>query len=272
MIFTSYTLLPMKDNLIVKHNDFLSLGYKLSLNEQRILLACISQVDSRNTLDQGMDFVIKVQEIKDIFGDQSATSIYADLRSAVDQLAERWIIFNTDSVRTKMRWVWKIDYFKHEAIIRLNFSPDIIPYLSSITDCFTKYKLNDVKEFKCIYSLRLYELFAQYQGIGNREITVDELRRLFDLGGKYKTFRDLKRDVVDKAIKEINQYSNLTVACGLRKVGARVVAFQFQFETKQKLITDERKALTIDEYVRLNPSKTKGKSELEVRKLMKQPK
>ena len=95
MIFTSYTLLPMKDNLIVKHNDFLSLGYKLSLNEQRILLACISQVDSRNTLDQGMDFVIKVQEIKDIFGDQSATSIYADLRSAVDQLAERWIIFNT---------------------------------------------------------------------------------------------------------------------------------------------------------------------------------
>ncbi len=189
-----------------------------------------------------------VQEIKDIFGDQSATSIYADLRAAADQLAERWIIFNTDSVRTKMRWVWKVDYFKHEATIRLNFSPDIVPYLSSITDCFTKYKLNDVKDFKCIYSLRLYELFAQYQGIGAREITVDELRRLFDRGDKYKTFRDLKRDVVvDKAIKEINQHSNLTVTCGLRKAGARVVAFQFAFTIKQKPVADEKKSLSIDD-------------------------
>ena len=82
----------------------------------------------------------------------------------------------------------------------------------------------------------------------------------------------MKRDVVDKAIKEINQHSNLTVTCGLRKTGARVVAFQFAFTTKQKPVADEKKSLTIDEYVRLNPSKTKGKSELEVRKLMKQPK
>ena len=260
----------MKDNLIVKHNDFLSLGYKLSLNEQRILLACISQVDSRNTLDQGMAFVITVQEIIDIFSDQSPNSIYEDLRSAVDQLFERRIIYDIDGVRTKMRWVWKVAYIKNEATIRLNFSPDIIPYLSSITDCFTKYKLNDVREFKCIYSLRFYELFAQYQGIGSREITVDELRRLFDLGDKYMGFASLKRSVVDKAIKEINQYSNLTVTYGLRKAGARVVAIQFAFTTKQKPITDERKSLTIDEYVRLNPAKTKGKSELEVRKLMKQ--
>jgi hypothetical protein len=60
LTFVCHTLPTMKDNLIVKHNDFLNLGYKLSLNEQRILLACISQVDSRNTLDQGMDFVITV--------------------------------------------------------------------------------------------------------------------------------------------------------------------------------------------------------------------
>jgi plasmid replication initiation protein len=261
----------MNNNLIVKHNDFLALGYKLSLNEQRILLACISQVDSQSLLEQNQQFEISVQEIKDIFGNpNTTTSIYVDLREACDRLFERRIVIKSDSKTTKLRWVWKVEYLDNEATIRLNFSPDVIPYLSEITKCFTKYKLNDVKDFKCIYSLRLYELFAQYQGIGTREITVDELRRLFDLGDKYIGFASLKRSVVDKAIKEINQHSNLTVTCGLRKAGARVVAFQFEFETKQKPITDEKKSLTIDEYVRLNPAKTKGKSELEVRKLMKQ--
>jgi plasmid replication initiation protein len=80
----------------------------------------------------------------------------------------------------------------------------------------------------------------------------------------------LKRSVVDKAITEINGSSNLSVRYGLRKSYRRAVAFHFEFETKQKPISEEKKSLTIDEFVRLNPAKTKGKSELEVRKLMKQ--
>jgi plasmid replication initiation protein len=115
----------------------------------------------------------------------------------------------------------------------------------------------------------LYELFAQYQVAGKIEIDVDELRRLFDLEDKYPEFKELKRSVVDKAVSEINKLSNLSVRYGLRKFYRRAVAFQFEFETKQKPIEDESKSLTMDEYVRLNPAKTKGKSELEVRKLMK---
>ena len=118
--------------------------------------------------------------------------------------------------------------------------------------------------------MRLYELFAQHQVAGKIEIDVDELRRLFDIEDKYTEFKELKRSVIDKAITEINQYSNLSVRYGLRKSYRRAVGFQFEFETKQKVVTAESKALTIGDYVRLNPSKTKGKSELEVRKLMKQ--
>ena len=260
----------MKNNIVVKKNDFLRFGYTLSLMEQRLLLACICQVDSRATLEKDEAFEITVQEIKDLFAPESSEHLYRDLKSACDRLFERRIVIKSDSKTTKLRWVWKVEYLDNEAIIRLSFSPDVIPYLSDITERFTKYKVDDVKDFKCIYSLRLYELFAQYQSFGSRELEVEELRRLFDLGDKYKVFAELKRSVIDKAISEINQYSNLTVTYGERRRSRKVVSLQFAFETKQKPITDEKKSLTIDEYVRLNPATTKGKTELEVRNLMKQ--
>ena len=54
----------------------------------------------------------------------------------------------------------------------------------------------------------------------------------------------------------------------MRKTGKRVSHIQFEFSIKE--IAAEKKSLTIDEFVRLNPATTKGKTELEVRKLMKQ--
>jgi plasmid replication initiation protein len=247
----------MKNNIVVKKNDFLKFGYTLSLMEQRLLLACICQVDSRATLEKDEAFEITVQEIKDLFAPDSTKHLYRDLREACDRLFERRIVIKSDFKTTKLRWVWKVEYLDNEAIIRLSFSPDVIPY-----------KVDDVKDFKCIYSLRLYELFAQYQSLGSRELEVEELRRLFDLGDKYKVFAELKRSVIDKAINEINQYSNLTVTYGERRRSRKVVSLQFAFETKQKPITKENKSLTIDEYVRLNPVKTKGKNASEVMKLM----
>ena len=264
----------MSNSLIVKRNELLNVSYSLSLNEQRILLGCISQVDSRDTLDKNKTFEVSVQSIMDIFGDRTSKHLYGELVKAVDRLFERRIVITTEKKTTKLRWVWKIEYLHQEAIIRLNFSPDVIPYLSEITERFTKYRLNDVKDFKCIYSLRLYELFAQYQAIGSREIEVDELRRLFELEDKYPSFGELKRSVIDKALYEINLHSNMNVTCGFRKRGRKVLALQFAFETKVKKIDDayERKSVSMNDFVRSNPLITKGKSEAEVLILMKKNK
>lgn len=229
----------MKDNIIVKKNDFLKFGYTLSLMEQRLLLACIAQVDSRISLDMNKQFEISVQEIKDLFAPDSKKHLYRDLKEACDRLFERRIVARTSNKITKLRWVWKVEYEDNTAIIKINFSPDVIPYLSDITERFTKYKLGDVKDFKCVHSLRLYELFAQFQSTGTRELYIDELRQLLDIGDKYLIFSELKRSVIDKAINEINKYSNLSVSYGERKRGRKIIALQFNFTTKNKHISPE---------------------------------
>jgi plasmid replication initiation protein len=259
--------ISVKDNLVVKKNDLLRLGYTLSLNEQRILLACISMIDSRRKLEENHLFEITVQQLSDIFADQDAKHLYKDMRLAVDRLFNRTIVIDHGNKIGKLRWVINADFPKDNSKIFVRFHPDIIPLLTEITDRFTRYKLKDVSKFKCIYSFRLYELFAQFQGTGSREIEVSEIRRLLDLGDKYQQFGELKRCVIDKAISEINQFSNLQVNYGTRNLGRRVTHVQFRFEAKP-ITKPKNPSLTVDEFVRLNPAKTKGKTLIEVQKMM----
>lgn len=269
----------MKNNLIVKRNDFLKFGYSLSLTEQRLLLACISKVDSRVLLEKEHQFEVRVQEIQDIFGNENSKQFYRDLKLACRRLFNRKIvIIDDDGNIEELRWVWKIKYYVDETKIVLNFSPDVAPFLSAITERFTQYKLDDVKQFKCIHSLRIYELLAEYQGlaqykgnVGHREIDVDEIRRLLDLGKKYPSFGELKRSVIDKAVDEINTYSNMTVSIGYRKRGRKVLAILFEFKIHKKTKQDQeafQKRITVDDFVRQNPGITKGKTLLEVQKMM----
>jgi plasmid replication initiation protein len=113
----------------------------------------------------------------------------------------------------------------------------------------------------------------QYDGKGSFEISIDDFRSLLDLGNKYSTFGELKRSVIEKVIFEINQSSNLKVSYGERKRNRKVVSLQFAFETKKQIIQikkpNKSSGVSLNDFVRDNPTKTKGKSEVEVRKMMR---
>jgi plasmid replication initiation protein len=227
----------MKENIIVKKNEFLKFGYTLSLMEQRLLLACISQIDSRSCLDMNKQFVVTVQEIQDLFSLDACNQMYGHLKTACNRLWGREIVTRDTKTTTRLRWVWKVVYSDSEGLIKLNFSPDVIPYLSAITERFTKYKLKDVAEFKCIYSLRIYELFAQYQGVGFVSYDIDDLRALLDLNKKYLLYSEFRRNVIEKSVAEINNFSNLTVSYSEKRMGRKVIALLFHFKTKSVVIT-----------------------------------
>jgi plasmid replication initiation protein len=73
----------------------------------------------------------------------------------------------------------------------------------------------------------------QWQSKGTREIEIDWLRKTWGLETKYKALKDLKKWVIEPAMKDINKHSNLWVKFGQRKAGRRVVEFKFQFGLKK---------------------------------------
>lgn len=237
----------------------------LTLAEQRVLLACIAQIDSKAVLTENYRFEITASGVADLAGLENLSNAYRDLKKAAEKLYERSVVIddpdpdNPQITQRKTRWISSIDYVPGEGKLVLSFSIGIIPYLSQLSREFTKYKLKHVARFESVYSIRLYELLVQWSSAGEREIEVEWLKRQFQVGDKYDRVVDLKKRVIDPAVEEINQHSNLWVKYGQRKSGRTITHFQFQFGLKDKPTAPERKHITEEEINRqAKPGESRG--------------
>ena len=257
--------------VVVKGNSIIESSYSLTLVEKRILLGCISKIDSTQHFTKKDGFTIRVDEIKDLVTVRtSKNSLYSQVKKGMDKLGERWLNLN-ESGTDKVRWIYRKKYNDDEGSITLYFTDEILPYLSELKGNFTKYKLHYVSKFSSVHSIRIYELLVQWLSKGSREVEVECLKKMLGVEGKYTRSSNFIEKVIKPSLNDINTHSNLNAAFGVRKTGKRVTHIQFEFgiknEIKQKQIKEE-KALTIQQFVRDNPAKTKGKTEFEVRKMM----
>jgi plasmid replication initiation protein len=228
-----------KSLVVVKANKVIEASYKLSVPEQRVLLACIAKIDSMAILSADTPFEISAESINDLSELDSLNNAYKTLRIAAKRLFERKLIIDDpDSDKPKIRqretrWISTIDYIPGEGKVILFFAPGIIPYLSQLTHEFTKYKLEYVSKFQSMYSIRLYELLTQWLKIGKRDIELDWLKNQFQIDDKYNRVTHLQTRVVNVAITEINEYSNIWVKCKPRKAGRTITHFCFEFGLKK---------------------------------------
>ena len=135
-----------------------------------------------------------------------------------------------------MRWVQSIRVLESKSVVGLRFSKEILPFISNLSREFTKYSLSDIAGMSSAYAIRIYELLSQYRSIGKREISVENLRTMLELGKRYPLFADLKRWVIDTAVDQINEYSPLNVKYEQKKTGRKVTHIQFSFKEKSKSI------------------------------------
>ncbi len=242
--------------VVVKDNKIIEASYTLSLSEQRVLLACISQIDSKNALQPENKFHVVASEIVDLMG-LDRSNAYRDMKTAVEKLYNRSI--KIDGEDGEMRWIYRKEYIKNQGKVTLYFSPEIIPYLSQLSEKFTAYKLKYVSQFKSSYSIRLYEILVQWASIGEREVKLDWLREIFQVEYKYKAIKDFKKYIIDPAIIDINNHSNIWVEYGQRKSGRKITHLQFHFGLKDKSKALERKQLTEEEISKqARPGETKA--------------
>ena len=63
-------------------------------------------------------------------------------------------------------------------------------------------------------------------------MSIDWLKQQFQIEDKYKAVKDLKKDVIEIAITQINTHSDLTVSYTQRKTARVVTHFTFAFSPK----------------------------------------
>ncbi|AKH22397.1 replication initiation protein [Sedimenticola thiotaurini] len=219
--------------LVTKANSLIEAAYTLSLNEQRIILACAAQLDGRKPPPRNT-FLLTVDEFQGLFG-TDPKSTYKEMEEATNRLYERDIRKIDGQTRKRMRWVYMAEYQKGEGRVKLGFSPEITPYLTMLNKRHTTYQLNEVRGLGSAYSIRLYEMLARFRDTGWFAISVDDFKERLQLVGKYPRFSNLKARVIDPAVKEIRAKTSLDVSWQPIKKGRTVETIRFSFEEKAQM-------------------------------------
>jgi len=225
------------DPLVVKSNHIIEASYRLSVAEQRILLTAISRLRRGQYLTDATLYSVSAAEIADMCG-TSMEGAYRDLSAAAERLFERRITIlkhpdgSRQHERQVTRWVQDVVYKPGEGRVEFRFGKTILPYLSELTEQFTRYALSDVAKMTSAYAIRLFEILIQWDSIGKRELEIDQLREWLQLEDRYSSIKDFKKWVVDPAVEQINEHSPLTVTWDQRKTGRKVTHLIFTFERK----------------------------------------
>lgn len=101
---------------------------------------------------------------------------------------------------------------------------------------FGKIDLVIQSKFRSSYGLALYENCIRYRGLPHTKwFDMELFKKLMGVpAGKYDVFRDFKRRVLDKAIDEVNTYSDLIIASDFVREGRKVVKVRFTLKERAK--------------------------------------
>ena len=229
-------ILKMRPDLVVaKDNQLIqNFGFDLSVYEQRILLLCIAKMDSRNEMST-RTFTLHVSDLRNELDlNINSNSTYQLMDEAVTRLFQRFIYPDPNNRKVQLRWLTMKDYRSGPGEITISFAPEVMIYLSALKSRFTTYKLKYVTQFTCAYSFRFYELFSCWNGKGQQELKLEVagLKQMLDLGEKYADIHDFKKKVILPALKEINEFTNISVTFDQCKRGKIITHLVFYFALK----------------------------------------
>lgn len=221
-----------KELFVTKHNCLIEASYKLTLNEQRLVLLCISQLDPRKPLPKENLFTITAKDFSLMFG-VSEKCAYRELENASKDLYEQDIRTYDGKYNYRFRWVYGIKYHHSEGKVTLGFSPWVATYLTTLHERFTRYNLKKVSGLKSVYAIRLFEFLIQFKSTGKLLISLEVFRDRLEIKNEYKRFCDLKRRVILTAVKELEEKSGLIIKWQPIKSGKSVTQLEFNFRESE---------------------------------------
>ncbi len=229
----------MKDNILIyKDNRIIEASYRLSLVQQRLILLAISQINSVEVLNNNKIFIITASQYSSVFG-IGKDAAFREMKKAIDELykASVKVIVEKGSVYD-FRWISSKATVIANQSVEIRFTADIAPFLSNLKGSFTKYKFLNITGMSSVFSIRIYEWMMQWKIKKSVTVSIEQLKERLQIADKYPAFANLKQKVIDVAVTEINEMSDINLSYELIKIGKKVVSVQFTFEFKERKNAD----------------------------------
>lgn len=211
----------------------------LSLVEKRAVALALGKTDSMSVplLAQasvrGWEIKLTAEEYADAWGVDMSTA-YVQLKEAGDALMNRQVHIKTMTKRgekiTKINWCGKCTYHQGEGWIEVAFTHFVAPHLLGLRTKFTSYKLEQAGALRSLYAWRLLELLTSWQGTGVWNVDVEDFADAVEAPESFrKDFAQLRRRVIEPAVKELREKDNWLIEWKPIKAGRRVSSLCFRF-------------------------------------------
>jgi plasmid replication initiation protein len=236
----------MSKELVVKTNRLNQAFQTLSLSEFHIVQLAI--VDARHTgTGLSTDTPLRIDALRyaEVFG-TTRQNAYQRMKEAEDSLFNRrFSFFDDDGKLVKSRWIQQVKYLDDEGAIELVFTLAVVQGISKIDgikDFFTQYLLSQTAQLNSTYSARLYELLIQWKAIGKTPVfELATFREQLGIGvNEYKRMDHFKTRVLDLAITEISEKTDIEASYLQHKKGRSISGFSFSFSQKKPKATPSK--------------------------------
>lgn len=257
-------ILEARDYKVVKGNEIIQKArYELGLAEIKAFSFILSKIKPTDKVFTEYTFTIneycRVLGIETNNG-KNIQTVKKSLKGLVDK---SFFLTLEDGTETTISWLNKIWIDRGSGKIRVRLDDDLQKYVTGLYTNYTQYTLLCTLPMRSTYSIRIYELLKSYAFTKKHEFDLEELKR--SLGCQHYTrFPDFRRKVIEVAVKEINQYTDLEVSWEPVTRGKKVIGVYFrikQRDTWSRFITSNRAEKQLDGQMTIFDLLKEGKQE-----------
>ena len=224
-----------REYFVCKSNELIQRGrYNLTTQQQKIVLYAISKIKKND--DPRQMYELSIEELCSVCGfNISGGSYYQNLKNDMKKLTTPVWVQYPDKSEWTVSWFDNVGIVPLSGTVYVRFHEKIWDFLFDLKERYTQYHLYEVLVFRNKYAIRLFEILRSYftqseldSGM-EKEITLslEHLREQLCVTA-YPQWKEFNRNVIQKAVDEINQFAEqMNVEFTTIKAGRKVTDIRF---------------------------------------------
>lgn len=243
--------------LIRKSNKLVEARYKFDIWEMRVFVKMLTLIRPE---DQDFaQYRINSTEIIHDFGLYDNGSIYKSIKEGAEKLLTKQVeIERIDEEgrkkRIKANLISSTESFVDEnegTDIILKFDPELRRHLLDLKEKYLTYDVRNILKLTSVYSIRIYELLKQYEGMidesklshTKRKFSIDELKKVLGIEeGEYQLYGHFKNKIILKAQKDLESETDIRFEIEEEKSSRKITSIIFLIYRNSKNSKKEPKA------------------------------
>jgi len=215
-------------NLVTQANKLVEARYDITKNEQLIIEIMTSFINPNDS--DFLTYKTSVHEFADIL-QVDRKSYKREIKTVINRLLSRVVEVETPNGWKMHQWVSYAEIDEKEDLLVLRFHNELKPYLLQLRKQFLSYKIIETLHLKSVYSLRMYKILREHQGLRKTTFTytLDDYRKMM-LGSrskKYPQFKYFRTYILNASRKELNEKTSLSFDFKTIRIGRKIGKIEF---------------------------------------------